>query len=190
MADTSAASPGIDLSSSVSQGWEEPVSAATTVSLATDQAAKTPSYVQGLRASDREVVTRAMTTGKPVMPNAVSDASHSAVFDAAVQWEAHKVVESSVCGSPGVSSSVATATFATGSIPPLVTALPTAHPKAASLMATDSTLLWMAEQWDAGTATKDGVGSLAHKHQSSLTPEVTTSVFNDADDWAVDAALI
>jgi hypothetical protein len=55
--------------------------------------------------------------------------------------------------------------------------------------ATDSALLWMAEQWDAGTAT-NGVGSLAHKHQSSLTPEVTTSIFSDADDWAVDAALI
>jgi hypothetical protein len=67
--------------------------------------------------------------------------------------------------------------------------LPTAHLEAAGLSATDSALLWMAEQWDAGNATKDGVGSLAPKHQSSLTPEVTTSVFSDADDWAVDVAL-
>jgi hypothetical protein len=68
--------------------------------------------------------------------------------------------------------------------------LPTAHPQAAGLIATDSALLWMVEQWDAGTATKVGVGSVAPKHQSSLTPEVTTSVFSDADDWAVDTALI
>jgi hypothetical protein len=48
----------------------------------------------------------------------------------------------------------------------------------------------MAEQWDAGMVTKVGVGSLAHKHQSRLTPEVTTSVFSDGDDWAVDATVI
>ena len=100
------------------------------------------------------------------------------------------MVESSVYGSPDVSSSIATATFATESIPPLATALPTAHPKAAGLSATDSALLWMAEHWDAGTDAKVGIGSLAHKHPSSLTPEVTGSVFSDADNWAVDATLI
>jgi hypothetical protein len=166
-ADTSAASQGIESSSSVLQDWEEP-------------------------AGEPTVATLPLATSTPITSNLVLVAAHSVVLDAAAQLEAHNVTESPVYEPLGVSSSLATAASSTGSIPSLVTALPTAHAKATGLIATDSALLWMAEheQWDAGTATKVGVGGPAHKHPSSLTSDVITSVFDDADDWAVDAALI
>jgi hypothetical protein len=125
-----------------------------------------------------------------------SIAANRAVLDAAAPLDAHKTADASVYVEQGlapaidaVSSSLATAASSTWSVPPVVSALPSEQPHA-GLSATDSALLWMAEQWDAGTATKVAVGSLARKHQSSLTPEVATSVFSDADDWAVDATVI
>jgi hypothetical protein len=42
---------------------------------------------------------------------------------------------------------------------------------------------------DTDKATESGVGSLAHRHRSDVMQGVTTSIFNPADDWVVDAAL-
>jgi len=113
------------------------------------------------------------------------------VLYAAAQLDAHKTVESSLYEQPdlastiSVSSSLATAASSTRSVPPEFLA---AQPEA-GVNATDSALLSMAEQWDAGNATEFGLGGTPHTHQSNLTPDVTASIFGDSDDWMVDVAL-
>ena len=54
---------------------------------------------------------------------------------------------------------------------------------------TDSALLWMVEQLDAANAVESSIGSLASKRLSGLIPNVTISLFDDEEDWVLDAEL-
>jgi hypothetical protein len=116
------------------------------------------------------------------------------VLYAAAQLDAHKTMESSGYEQQGVaqtvntvSSSLVTVASSTRGVSALATGLPKVQSNV-GLSAADSALLWMAEQWDADKATEVGIGGLAHKHRSNLTPNVTTSVFSGADDWMVEVA--
>ena len=173
---------------------------------AAGQAAESVSSMRDLGESVRELVILPLATSGPVQFSPVpvalgsspsqklrSIAVNSAVLDAAAQLDAHKTAESSDYAEQGlastvnVSSSMATAASSTLGVPPVVRALPKVQ-SSAGVSATDSAVLWMAEQWETGKAIEIGLGSVAHKHQSNLMGDVTTSASSDADDWMLEVA--
>jgi len=168
---------------------------------ATVQAAESSPSVQDVGQSTSDLIALPLATSMPVVSNAVpvavasstsqevrSGLSNSVVLYAVAQLDVGEQQCLSQTVNPMGLSSLAPAASTTLSDSAIVIASPKAQPTA-SLSVQDGALLWMAEQLDASKTTEGGIGSLAHEHWSTLTSDVTTSVFSDADDWMADVDI-